>query len=447
MMSDRCLIKRFCKHPQSKYLDRMSPNVIQYFNSIIETNEVSNKVAKYLKKYLKKRVLRELKMIEDSPEDVLISILPNTLPIVLEHILKSMIPPYTINQLIVYNYCKNIGTPDLPTSGQAQPSDLPSDLPSTCKLNGLKYNLNSCYMDSVLLALFAVPNRTISDSILNKDLNDLKVGRLWTKCDDDLDKDIRGRKKIQRGLNDVTNYMRGLSDSPSDCKQLRLLLKNCIQTQAFHGTGTQDAGEFLVYLFNMFQVNVATTVTEVYGSSSEFSDWVLTSDNRETNDSVIVDVVSTVLMEKEANYDITKYVENTSEHSVEGWRPDRSRPEETFIRKRDIFRVESAPLVIFKLDRTYGSPSIKDGEYKIKTKNIWKKVMAPEFMMLNNIKLYLSAIVVHTGDAHYVVNVKCDNNWFFYDDTTPSVKHVGSYGKMLKTKPDPMTHGTIYMYT
>ena len=471
MINDRRLIKRFCKKRSTKYLEKMSPNVIQYFNLITESNEdvlFDSKVAKKVREYFNDRVLRDLKTIEEFPEDGwnptgggLVNLLPNMLPVVLEQILTSMnrpppvglggarhkVRPYTKKQLIIYNYCKNL------VHEQAeQPSPDPAPETTSCKLNGLKYNANSCYMDSTLLALFGMPNKTISDNILNKDLNELKTYQLiWTRCNKDLDEDIKGRQKIQRGLIDVTMYMRGLSKSPSNCKPLRLLLKNCIQAQPFHGNGTQDAGEFLVYLFNMFQVNVATTFREIYGSNdldNEYTDdWILTSRNREINDSVIVDIVSTSLMDNDDNYDITNYIDQTIETTVEYWKPYPTRPQETFIRKREIFRFEESPIIIFKLDRTYGEPSFEGGEYKVKTNNIWKKVIAPEFMLLNNKKLYLSAIVVHSGSEHYVCNVKCENEWFFYDDMYSFVRHTGSYSNMLKTKPDPMSHGTIYFYT
>ena len=72
-------------------------------------------------------------------------------------------------------------------------------------------------------------------------------------------------------------------------------------------------------------------------------------------------------------------------------------------------------------------------------------------MTLNNNKLTLNAIVVHTGGAHYIANFKCNGNWFWYDDSPGlpkhTIKYIGSYENMLKTHPNPLTHGTLYFYT
>ena len=87
----------------------------------------------------------------------------------------------------------------------------------------------------------------------------------------------------------------------------------------------------------------------------------------------------------------------------------------------------------------------------IHTKNIWKRVSAPEKITLKGKELNLTAIVVHTGGANYVANFKCENEWFWYDDRPESsrhiIKHIGSYNKMLKTNPNPLSHGTLFFYS
>ena len=50
------------------------------------------------------------------------------------------------------------------------------------------------------------------------------------------------------------------------CSNLRKLIKNCQSSskQKFHGTGTQDAGEFVQFLFNIFEINNMKTLKKTF---------------------------------------------------------------------------------------------------------------------------------------------------------------------------------------
>ena len=341
-----------------------------------------------------------------------------------------------------------------------------------CNIKGLNYTGNSCYMDSTLLCIFAIPNKTITDNILKKDISKLKALKnnginLWSKCDEDINNDIKIRQDIQKALNDITDSMRGLYNVKK-CSNLRSLIKKCPGSQPFHETGTQDSGEFLSYLFNLFQVDVASTRRRSYGCNdlSDKPKWTLVREIIDKNSSPIIDVVSTTLQTLPKDYDITKLVKQTQDSILEEsniWIPNKNNPTEKYIRRKEIFRVRQSPIIIFNLVRTYGEASFAKpmtklekitgrGKFKgIVTKNIWTRILAPETMTLNNNKLTLNAIVVHTGGAHYIANFKCNGNWFWYDDSPGlpkhTIKYIGSYENMLKTHPNPLTHGTLYFYT
>jgi len=320
-------------------------------------------------------------------------------------------------------------------------------------------------MDSTLLSLFAIPNRTVTDNILKKDLNVLKdYPILWSTCDSNLDKDIKKRKNIQKELNNITESMR-TKHKKQKCSTLRSLIRRCPGSQAFHETDTQDAGEFLSYLLNLFQVDVAKTRRRSYGSNDVGlnPDWTLVRSLTDNKASPIIDVTSTRLKEIPQDYDITKFVKQKEDSLLppsELWTPDKKHPEVTYSRRKEVFRMKESPLIIFNLVRTYGEvkfakPRTKKekeagrGKFKgIVTHNIWTRIAAPETMTKN---LELTAIVVHTGGAHYVANFKCEGEWYWYNDNPgePSheIKYVGSYDKMLKTTPKPLTHGTLFFYT
>jgi hypothetical protein len=327
--------------------------------------------------------------------------------------------------------------------------------PKCNNITGLNYNGNSCYMDSVLLSTFAIPNKTITDNILDKDLDVIKTYPVrWSTCDPNLDVDINKRKDIQTVIKKITMSMRGLNDVKT-CSSLRKLIKTCPAGQNFHKTDTQDAGEFLTYLFNIFQVNIANTEITTYGSNelTENPEWTLESKKVDNNASPIINVESTTLIKVEKSYDITQFIKGETDDFLgdeNKWTPKRGT---SYIRRKQIFEVTESSIIIFNLLRTYGEPNFnKKGVFTgIKTKNIWKKINAPESMLIKDKTLYLTSIVIHTGGAHYVSVFKCERNWFYYDDNPGSsshiIKYIGSYEKMLKIHPNPLSHGTLFFYT
>lgn len=321
-----------------------------------------------------------------------------------------------------------------------------------CKLSGLNYTGNSCYMDSSLMCIFAVSNKTITDNILNKNLDILEENKKFgIQCD------IKKRKNIQAALNDITKSIREKKNNIT-CNNFRKTIKQCPGSQPFYNTQTQDAGEFLTYIFNIFQVDVAETDRKTYGSNDLGANptWTLVSEQIDNNSSPIIDVVSTTLLKIIDGYDITKFIKQKQDSLLSEsnkWTPDKKRkPHISYFRRKEIYKLTSSPIIIFNVTRKYGKPIFdKKGEFiNIKSYNIWKKLSAPQTLNLNGNLLHLTGIVVHTGGAHYIANFKCNDTWYWYDDNPGSkytIKHVGSYENMLKTKPSPLTNGTLFFYT
>lgn len=334
-----------------------------------------------------------------------------------------------------------------------------------CNITGLNYTGNSCYMDSVLLSMFAIPNKVITDNILEKDLNILKsIDRpLWSKCSSNIDSDIKKRQNIQIALKNITNSIRG-NGNIKTCSKLRSLIKYCPGTQPFHGTEPQDSGEFLAYLLNLFQVDIATVTQLTYGSNTVKSkpEWVLVRKNIDNYSSPIIDVTSTKLLNIKEGYDITKFLKQTDKAILqpsELWTPDKTKPHITYNRRKEVFKIIS-PIVIFNINRTYGKPmfskpitveEIKNKRGKfigIETRQIFKNIYAPETIIIKEKQLNLSAIVVHTGGAHYIAFFKCNSEWFRYNNVErDKITYIGSYHNMSKSNPNPMSHGTLFFYT
>ena len=174
-----------------------------------------------------------------------------------------------------------------------------------CDFTGLKYTGNSCYQDSVLLSLFAIPNKFIENNILEKDLNKIKESQKEIICSKDTKEDIISKEDIQKELNKITNSIRNKGEKVEYCSKLRSLIKKCPSTsgQEFYGTGTQDAGEFVQYLFSIFNVEGMSKFTKTILSNNldekinEDSENTILSSYRKFNTSPIILIPSQKLID------------------------------------------------------------------------------------------------------------------------------------------------------
>jgi hypothetical protein len=305
---------------------------------------------------------------------------------------------------------------------------------------GLSYNNNSCYMDSVLTALLAVPNTVIDDNILTRDISEiLKKPKVWKKCP------LKSRQDIQQELVNVTKYIRGdNNENDKTCSIMRSLIKKCSGTQDFHSDETQDAGEFLSYLFSLFQVDVAQTMRQSYGSN-DGKIWKIIRTTKDNEASPIVDISGHLLQSIDNDYDISHFINQTDIAKFTSknlWTPDKDNPSVKYSYRKEVLTLVDSPIIIFNVNRNV--IDIEDSEEK----TIWGKIIAPKNIVLKNRHLDLTSIVIHTGHAHYISVIKIGGIWYKFDDIKNDGKFIiiGTYEKMTQSKPNPMSHGTLYLY-
>jgi ubiquitin C-terminal hydrolase len=301
---------------------------------------------------------------------------------------------------------------------------------------GLNFTSNSCYMDSSLLCTFAIPNETINKQILQKDLDMLKNKKtLDIKCSSNINTDIKYRKNIQKALVGITESMRGLKNV-KNCSNIRNLFKKCSGPQPFHKGGTQDAGEFLTYLFNIFQVENATERKIYYGSNEK--EWTFIRKQKVKRSPIItIGPYELSLLE---GLDITSVVNKQEETLFSKSNLWKVSPNITYKKKKEETVID-AHMLIFKLER-------RDDPNEV----LETKVFIPETLQLKKRTLSLSSMVVHDGGAHYTANIKCGCNWWFYDDNPSGSNHkmiyIGSYKNMMNNSHNkPTTLGTLFFYT
>lgn len=325
-------------------------------------------------------------------------------------------------------------------------SDEPSPLQDGCakRLKLLSYVGNSCYMDSTLLALFAIPNKQIDKDILKKNLDLLQINPRSFKCSENREEDIQRRKNIQTELNRITESMRGLNNVKK-CSMLRSLIAKCPHySQKFQSPIPQEAYEFLAYLFNLFEVNETHTLSTTWGAKEYVKGkkpvWVKTQETENTTASPIIPINLKFPIKSSDTKGLVNYQFATT---LEGWKPFGKNSGE-FKAKAERKIIQSAPFIIFHLIR-----KIKIGRSSTFNNTV---IIPSESIELGNKQiLNLSAIVIHTGGIHYVAVFKCEGEWYWYNDNPSGRKYVirklGTYQDMLKSSPNPATNGTLHFYT
>ena len=327
-------------------------------------------------------------------------------------------------------------------------------------INGLNYTGNSCYMDSSLLSLFAVANKTLTEQILEKNLdifNDEK--HLWFKCPttNNLKSDIKLRKNIQTAIVTITNSIRN-SGNVKNCKILRKAISKCPHHyQRFQDPITNDAGEFIQYLFKLFQVNISTRITKIWGSHNG-TKWYKTSKVIDNHSSPIITITDNMLLYlPHENNDLSLFLKHTECITLDKdnkWNTTIQNKKVSFLHKKELIKFTISPILIFTIDRSHFIPpanfdydlhNVEDYTITLKT-----NIIPPESIKKYDIDLSLSSIVIHDGGAHYICCFKSKGNWFSYDDNPGGsylIKNIGTYSDMLKTKPSPVSLGTVYIYT
>ena len=314
-------------------------------------------------------------------------------------------------------------------------SDSPGSSKSKCLTFGRFENISqSCYIDSVLFSLLAVPNEFINKYILRNDLKNLK--------------DIVVPKSTIQNIQKILNeYQAKIFENKSqifNCKKIMDVMKGIkLGGYDMGADGKQyDAGEFLLFLLRLFELDVVTVQTTNYGTMSKdstvpFREMVETSRQR-TNNGLIHMVPRDLLRASEPNVELEDFLNKVDwgREFESGYTASDGRH---YPRRIMTSEVIHAPYLVFLVQRDYHNKIIKKPVNPTKTINFPSKAT-----------LSLSAIVEYNGDikrGHYVCYFVCDDNWYKYDDMGPSITHVGKYEDMLTKNPTVKHSGVLYFYS
>lgn len=311
-------------------------------------------------------------------------------------------------------------------------------IPNNCKnIGGLNNVHNSCYIDSVLQALFVSPN-LFTEGLLKGDISSDSRNKI---CRNDRTESIRARVAIQKELVNISDTIIGAtSQKVKDVSKLRSLIRKCPVNQEFHGHGQHDSGEFLTYLLDFFPISsTATTRVVTWGTNS--TDEVVSMTNR-SKPSVVVDdkasVVITVdpftLMSQDTEVDITHYL---TEHNDSVLDSPFILDGASYTRRISNKSMVESPIVIININRR---DPMNSGNV------IQSKIIPTETIeLVGGQKFTFSAVVLYQ-DHHYVCYYKCDDMWYLYNDLSNRKSSlIGTYETLIDST-DITTDGVTFYY-
>lgn len=305
---------------------------------------------------------------------------------------------------------------------------------------------NSCYLDSVLVALLMIPNKFITDTVLKSDV----IATKRVACESN----IQARQQLQNELRIITSYLRDgspLKDMKKTCSDLRQILRSCPVEESYWDSAPRDAGEFLTYLLSMFPTDrdtVVTRTTSVSNDGKNFVDKIVTiEDNHSAVMQLNLHIIDKYRSRKFKTVLLSVFCNTTT---IDKLSDDNLivRAGVSYSIKKEVTKVIDSPYLIFKFDRLKRA---NNGTMQFISTAIIpdQNIYLPPVSKLRLIRrLTLNAIVCWEA-GHYVCYFKLGLVWYLFNDIDDKnyIQPVGDYIDMLNQKKwSIMSNGVLYFY-
>ena len=332
-----------------------------------------------------------------------------------------------------------------PCDKEMRVSHLPCRKPSSLPV--LVYQGNSCYKDSLLMALFLRSHHYVDKFFLDRDPATIPFAFPFP-CGKTRDEQIQNVREIQFALRKLAFYLRfySLEKRPFlthvDDYLNPVLHKYCPSRMAlrFMRGEQNDPEEFAQFLFQLFPIEAR------YRGKLQRKMSYYTADRkqRQGRPSIVYEEVdcifnlsSQILFQFQEGpfFDIDQHMKSMTEMTT----LERGR----FTIKQDVLRFVKYPKLFFiKVDR---ADAIHGFLPLPVLPSLW----------IVSAKLHLFAIICkmdrEIDSGHYVSFLRCEDLWYFYDDMNPNQKlvQVGKYSKLLRNPVYTsivLTQSTFLMY-
>lgn len=288
----------------------------------------------------------------------------------------------------------------------------------------------SCYLDSLLVALFHDDNTYIKELFLNSSFNNLKNDKL-----------IDLANKIKEELISIYSYIQNINNDNNKnyCKNLRKLFQNFynIKYPKNNINWIDDQLEPLdvINMLNeIFNIKKETKINIKQFASNKINKTIIFKKLKLIdNKNILNDFYSIIPLDKLLSGDnikIKKYypimTDDTIFSSDNLWKPN---SKDKYLRKIEKTTFLSSKFLFIHINRNLDLGSEKN---KLETKIIPAlKIKMKE----NKLNLYLKSIIIHHGrygGGHYTTLYICKGKWYEYDDLRTKVKIIGDFDDLCK---------------
>ena len=292
-------------------------------------------------------------------------------------------------------------------------------------------NKNSCYLDSLLVALFIgdVDKKIYNLIVSNTSQHPTIV-------------------KVRDQLKSIYNIITGKTYRETFCSRLRHNLDAFYKEyQRTHNVDDinwkrdqVDPVQLLQLLLAIFNTpNMLTERISAYGSTKRaplVTDLVAGASRVEHSAIVHTITVSNLVGKRKINLkDIFPNRKEVNHLDADNRYRINGRMFPTKIIKTNVL---SSPIVYVNIDRV-------SARGKLTTKIIpFQKLK----LIDNRLPIYLKSIIVHYGNeggGHYVCAFECRDNWFLYDDTEDAVEEIGKFEDLL-ARNDLLENSKAFVY-
>jgi len=289
---------------------------------------------------------------------------------------------------------------------------------------------NSCYLDSLMVALFHGNNQYIKHVFLESALVDKNDALIK------IAEDIRGE------LTHIYDIIQNNNSNRNYCKNLRNLFqaynrlkypKNNIKWK----TEQLEPFDIINLLNNIFIIKPVLKVNKkIYGTNKLSKTIVFKNLKLFRDESKKVDYTSIISMDDFMAHDkfvLKKYypitINNTIFDEDNLWKPS-DKQSDLYKRKIEKTTLLSGKFLFININRSFISD---DGNFK-KSDKIVEPALKIK-MKENKYNIYLRSIIIHRGAygaGHYICLYECKGKWHKYDDLNTKIEIIGSFTDLCR---------------
>jgi hypothetical protein len=317
--------------------------------------------------------------------------------------------------------------------------DLLKIIDKSCNNIPIYNERNSCYLDSLMVALFHDNNPYVKNMFLESPAT---AATAASNLDDKKDRLIKISEDIREELTNIYNIIQNNNSKRNYCKNLRNLFqsynkikfpKNNIKWK----TEQLEPFDIINLLNNIFMIKPSIKVNKkIYGTNKlsktiVFKNLKLFRDETKKTDYTSVISLDDFLAHNK--FILKKYYPVTINDTIFDesniWKPSEKKAD-VYKRKIEKTTLLSGKFLFININRSFLTPH---GNFEKSDKIVEPSLKIK--MKENKYNIYLRSIIIHHGmygGGHYICLYECKGKWHKYDDLTATVDIIGTFSDVCK---------------